>query len=120
MTEKHKEAEFVGRLRRLLDEGNDRMAPGTISRLNRARHRALEAAGRSKPHRPRWVAVKMTGVLAACSIVLIIGLALQRPAAPPVTAALEDVEILSAAEEFEFYEELDFFTWLTQVRADAG
>lgn len=118
MKNEHENEEFVERLRRALDEGSGRLPPGTVSRLNQARHRALEAVGRQTPR--SWWGLKPAAVLAVCTVVLVIGLVLQRPTPPPATAALEDVEILATAEDFEFYEELDFFTWLTEVRADAG
>ncbi|HHP7234703.1 MAG TPA: hypothetical protein ACFCUC_08740 [Desulfobacterales bacterium] len=120
MNDKPNDAVFVDRVKRALDEGTDRLAPGVISGLNQARYRALEAVDRSESPRPRWMAVKLTGLLAACCAILAIGLWMQPPTPSPISAALADVEILAAEDGFELYEELDFFTWLAQERADAG
>jgi hypothetical protein len=120
VTDQPNDAVFVERVKRALDEGTERLAPGVISGLNQVRYRALKAADRTQSPQPRWMAVKLAGVMAACCTILAIGLWVQPPAPSPMSAALADVEILAGEDGFELYEELDFFTWLAQERADAG
>jgi hypothetical protein len=120
VTDKQTDAEFVDRVRRALDDGAERLDPGVLSRLNRIRHQAMDAAGSPEARKTRWGFLKPAGVVAALCLILAIGLWGQRGAVPPQWAGPENVEIWAEADEFELYEDLEFYTWLAQVREDAG
>ncbi len=117
---KHEQGEqdFLDRVKKRLDDSTDQIDELTLARLGAARRRAVEAgserhsmwslgdvlvAGRSG--RLAWLA---GGVLL---LLVLVTWRLQTPVAPLQTQLLDDMELLSATEELEFYQELDFFIW---------
>lgn len=103
------EDQFEQQLKQTLDQGNAAMDGETLSHLRRARHQALAAQ-----HRPayanRWIpATAMAGAAA-----LAVGLWLHQPVQKNqvLVAGLEDIDLLAAQEDIDFYEELDFYLWL--------
>ncbi len=105
--------EFERQVRALLDADADALDAATRDRLAAARERALAQAGRAGGSRKGWA----WGLAASLLLGVALGLALRQgeEAAP----ALEDLALLSASEEPEFYEELDFYAWLAE-QAEQG
>ncbi len=100
------EKRFLESVRRELDQSVEALDAATLSRLNQARQRALDAGlGRQVWWRPL-----AAGLALASVAVLAVSLWLARPAVEP--QALDDLELLTAAEPIEFYEELEFYEWL--------
>ncbi|WP_297528301.1 DUF3619 family protein [Thiohalobacter sp.] len=107
--------EFERRVRALLDADADALDPATRERLAAARQRALAQAREGGGSRRGWV----WGL--AASLVLGIALILTLRQGEPAAPALEDLAVLSADEAPEFYEDLDFYTWLAeQAQAEQG
>ncbi len=102
--------DFTRRLCRELDRRAEDLPPEVRARLDQARRRAVDQAGR----RPlRWAAP--LGAAAG----LLLALALLRPdTSPPPLAldepppAVEDLPLLAGAEDLRFYEDLDLLLWL--------
>ncbi len=101
---------FEQQIRQTLDQSSAGLDGETLSRLRQARSQAL-AAARPRPARPnRWMpAAAMAGITT-----LAVGIWLQQPSqeSPALLAGIEDIELLAAQEDIEFYEDLDFYLWL--------
>lgn len=105
--------DFIQNLRNELDEACDDLDAATCSRLNQARHKALEA---SQPNRSRWL-LPLGGLTTAAAIgILSVNLwttqVAHQPTQLPKIDLVEDMELLSGTEELEFFENLEFYQWL--------
>lgn len=112
MKQQRSEEQLLNDIKQELDGSCDRLDAQTLSRLNYARHQALE--GNSTAFFQRRFLTG--GALTACVLVLGIGFYIQRDSQAELDIALselEDIEILSADENFELYEEIDFYQWLS-------
>lgn len=108
-------------VRRQLDEDIQRYDAAALSRLNRARQRALDA-GLRPPRRRAW---QLPWALAGGAAALLLSLALvwqlpQSPAPLPTAAeaGADDFELLAAGTELELIENLEFYAWLEQQSLD--
>ena len=111
---------FLEGIRRTLDDSVDNLDAQTLSRLTQARHAALEQV-KSKPYlhkRPFWLS--MAGLAATAAVVLLAIFLTRDPSVPQYYSAIEDVEILVASENPEFFSELEFYAWLAEEMDDAG
>ena len=113
------EQDFLNQVRAALDDSAARLDAATVSRLNRARQRALD---QGLARRTRWVWPTLA-LATAASLTLALGLLLHTPevAAPlPPTAATEslDFELLAGSEDLELIENLEFYAWLEQQYLD--
>jgi len=91
----------------------------TRSRLNQARQRAVEAAQR-RPQ--KWVRtlIPATGIAAAAVLTLMLQV---NPASKVqqngTVVALEDLDIVSDADNLDMMQDLDFYAWMPQADAPA-
>ena len=103
---------FLEAVRRELDHSCEALDGYTLSRLNQIRHRAIEHK-RSGAGSLWW---STGGFVTACVLVLAISLGdrsgLQSD--PGVTAPLEDLEIMTATESLELFEDFEFYQWLAE------
>lgn len=101
------------RARALLDQGAEQLDHVTLQRLARARHAALHGETRN----PRRRVAPWIGAAVAASLVAAITLNgwMGSERAPYEVAAM-DLELLTAREEFEFYQDLDFYEWLDEAK----
>jgi len=101
---------LVREARRLLDASVEGLDAASRSRLNRARQQALAAHTR---RRPAWSSSWALGGVAASLGVMVLAFALWQgqPAEQPYDA-LSDLELLTASDQIELYEELEFYEWL--------
>ncbi len=114
MTDKRDEQQFVSRIREALDQSAEQLAPGGRARLSRMRHEAVtRQAERRAPRRSwRWAA----GLAAAsAAAVLMLILPLNRPAEKTPLAAIDDMEILASSDPLEIYEDMEFYSWLSDL-----
>ena len=119
MKKGRREKEFLGKIRTELDESVDRLDARTLSRIRQARYRALEKGEKSWWARPRRLRPVLTG--AAAMLVLASALFFYTaPPQPQLTSNMEDIELLAAGDNLEFFAELDFYTWLAEEMDDAG
>ena len=102
---------LLERVRKHLDHSCDALDGQTLSRLNRIRHGALEK--QQKPRNP--FLLPFGGLVTACVLVLSVTLMDHQSipeSLPSGASALEDIEILTSAEELDFYENYEFYQWL--------
>jgi hypothetical protein len=105
---------FLRQVRQDLDHSCAALDGQTLSRLNRIRHTALER----KAVRRRSPFLLPFGGLVTASVLVFSVMLSDRTQDPvetaPAAAAeqLEDMELLSASEGLDFYEELEFYQWL--------
>ena len=105
------ERAFHDNVRRLLDEDLATLDETTRRRLAAARRHAASRAGRRRPT-PVWALA--AGVAAAA-----LALALLLPRGPGGNEMpLEDLDILVSGDDIEFYEELEFYEWLSTQTGD--
>lgn len=101
--------EFNQQAKAKFDASVDELDAATLSRLNRARHKALAELQQPTRQWSRWVPA--AGVAAVALVAVMIA---QNPAGiyePPPTA-VADMEILLGEDSIEMFEELEFYSWL--------
>jgi len=122
------QAEFERRAQEAFRRSVDDLDAATLSRLNRSRQKALEAARGSNRQGNRWLVWAPAGALAAA--VLAAALLLRTTPDTPATVAVsapadtqpEAFDLLAAGEDFELATEadLDFYAWVELATADDG
>lgn len=104
------------RARALLEQGADQLDHHTVQRLARARQAALNGEPRVTHRRVApWI-----GAAVAASLVAAVTLNMWRdddPSSHDVAAI--DLELMTAQEDLEFYQELEFYEWLDEA-SDEG
>ena len=121
MSEKARDAQLAECIRRRLDEDVSGLDDATLSRLRRARRLAVSAAAEGRPG--RWRSVRLfdrpTGdwlvPAGAFASIVATALALSLLVAEPddgLAREVEDLDLLTAGEELELYENLEFYQWL--------
>ena len=103
---------LVERAKALFDESADGLDAATVSKLNRIRHEALEAAGSRRPATLRWVPV--TGA----AVALLVAVMTIDPGVDTLPAGAEDMEILLGEESIEMLEDLDFYAAIDALEQD--
>ena len=93
-----------------LDESIEHLDAHTLSRLNQARHRALDQAKRPVLFNSQWLKAATFAVL----IVTVINgwLFLSTPNIQQMHP--DDLELILANEDFELLQELDFVAWMIE------
>jgi len=120
-TSRDNEARLVERIRRRLDEDVARLDSATLSRLEQARRQALAAA--AQPRRPwwriTWLASRPAGdwlvPAGAFASVVATAIAFTLMVAEPgneLAREVDNLELFTAGEELELYENLEFYQWL--------
>ena len=118
MSSQDKEKQFVDNIKKALNLGAENLDPGTQSKLTRIRHRALDAGERKSYDIRQWFTLPRVGWATACILVLGLTVYVQQPTgtAPP----LEDIDLLAAEDNLEFYDGLEFYAWLAEENSDAA
>ena len=103
---------FLQRVKQEMDRSCAALDGATQSRLNSMRHAVL-AQGQRKGLRlfgmRKPLLLPFGGLVTAC--VLVLAVVLQTPTLPDA-APVEDLDLLTATEELDFYEEYEFYQWL--------
>ncbi|MBW1772277.1 MAG: DUF3619 family protein [Deltaproteobacteria bacterium] len=119
MKEKDRENVFVGKVLSTLDKSTHDLDPETLSRLRIIRKEALETA-KSSAWTSRWLGLgpffrfPAAGIATAALILMATFLYLANPFGIGIHNGFEDSEILVITDNLEFYDELDFYSWLTE------
>lgn len=101
------ENEFLKKIHTTLDQSVATVDEATRGRLAEARRHAVSQIGR----RPLVQPVTMLA-MAASVAVLAIGVSLWWPTATGTIPAADDLALISAGEDFELLEDLEFYRWL--------
>lgn len=119
--EKTPETEALARqAKQALDDSLMDIDGETLAKLHRARNRALEAS--QQPNR-FWSRVAWPAAGAAGALVLVLLVQLPQTTVEDNAIALLDhenddwLELVSAADDVEFYEDLEFFEWLADEQS---
>jgi hypothetical protein len=118
MNEHDKEKRFIDNVKKALDLGAENLDAGTQSKLTRMRHKALDAGERKGFDIRQWFTLPVAGWATACLIVLGLAIYMQQPNG--ATPLLEDIELLAAEDNLEFYDSLEFYAWLAEENIDAA
>ena len=109
---KQPEHAFLQRVKTALDAHEAQLDANTLRDLRLARHKALESL--QKPRR-LWQPVALVAVAASVAVVAI-SLHVLQPKMPITAPGMEDMALISASDEFDLYENLDFYQWLEQEK----
>lgn len=113
------EVRFVQRVQQELDRSCAMLDGATQSRLNAMRHAALERGKQQQTRLLGWFS--LGGLATSCVLVLSFLLLPQLQQQPELqsvlvagetAAPLEDLDLLTAAEDLGLYEEYEFYQWL--------
>jgi hypothetical protein len=96
----------------LFDEGVDGLDARTRSRLTQARHAAVAAlAQQREPFMRRWW-LPTAGLATAALVALMVIIPANEQQFAAASLAVEDIDILSGAENIELLEDMEFYAWL--------
>lgn len=114
MTEKNAEEKMVARIREALEESTEQLDPGIRSRLTRMRHDAVAQRRAKRQRRIIWRYA--AGALATAAVAgwIFLGPSMQT-AQEHALAAMDDMDLLASGESFEIYEEIEFYSWLSDL-----
>lgn len=100
------------RMRALLEQSAEQLDQHTVQRLARARHAAIHGAAAIARRRVApWIGAAVAASLVA-AITLNVWMGGER-ASHEVAAT--DLELMTAQEDVEFYQDLDFYEWLDEA-----
>ncbi len=107
---------LVNQIRQRLDQQSEELDGETLSRLRQARARAVDAGGRKGFNLPGFgggvVAFASVSVLAVAVWLAVPTDTIQEMPALAEAPVFDDMELLAATEELEFYEDIEFYYWL--------
>ncbi|MDJ0916179.1 MAG: hypothetical protein QNJ05_00345 [Woeseiaceae bacterium] len=108
---------FEKRAKQLFDDSVDSLDAATLSRLNQARHAAVEKSPRRWPPLLRWAPAGGLATAAAVALLL-----MQSPALieTPGDASTVDMEILLSEDNLEMLEDLEFYDWIDLAETGNG
>ncbi len=109
MKETEKETLFVASAKFHLNDQIQNLDRQTLSRLREARNEALHSVKRSFP----WM-LPATGIAVVCASLFAFFLLTQDPFQGEIISHVEDIELLASSESIEFYDDLEFYEWLSE------
>ena len=119
MSEPDKEKQFIDNVKKALDLSVENLDPGTQAKLTRMRHKALDAGERKGFDIRQWFTLPVVG-WAATACILVLGLTLYMKQPNGSLPPLEDIDLLAAEDNLEFYDDLEFYAWLAEENSDAA
>lgn len=110
----HDDRALAAHVIRYLDQSVERLDPTTLARLHRARAEAVNVRSRAAKLRTRvwWVPASVATALIVAALTLWVWSPKEQHDQNRVLP-FEDVDLLASAEPFEFYEDLEFYHWLS-------
>lgn len=109
MTEhEQNDKQLLKNIKATLDAASTQLDQETQHALKQARHAAL-----AQIHKPRWTWQPIAGLAVAASVtMLVVGLVTIQTNESDLMKQHEDLSLLSAGDDLEFYENLEFYQWL--------
>jgi hypothetical protein len=118
MSDQDKEKRFIDNVKKALHLDAENLDADTQAKLTRMRRKALDAGERKGFDIRQWFTLPVAGWATACLLVLGLAIYLQQPNGTPLP--LEDIDLLAAEDNLEFYDGLEFYAWLAEEEIDAG
>ena len=113
---------FIAQAKEHFEESVHGLDGATQSRLNQARHKAMEEIATNKGFGRwnQWVPVAGVAAAAVFAVVLLRGNPTMDELVPATTAS--DFELLLNQDDFEMFEDLEFYSWIDidDVGANVG
>lgn len=123
MTDHHDNDDMLQQVRHALDDSVDNLDELTRARLQAARKRAVDSVGQRHGWRT-WLPLHTAVALpaGAVAMLLVAILAVQVYRTPPAITApdAEVMEMLSAVDDLEMLQNMEFYEWLESHEAAAG
>jgi hypothetical protein len=113
MNADEREKLFLEKVRKELDAGAEELDRETLLRLRQARLKAVEEAGRRRwwrPAVPRWMTAGGLATAVVLTVAVSVWFSVSREGLPVRQA--EDMEILTAQENLDISNDLEFYRWL--------
>jgi len=102
------EQSFLNAIKAELDTSTAEMDSATVARLAQIRQAALS----SSSSRPIWWIP--AGAFATLAVAITVFLLWTATPVPEPNRVLEELDLLSSVDNIEFYDELDFYQWLSE------
>ena len=117
MKKNNKDDDFLKAVNNHLNKSVDAIDEDTKAALHDMRREALSKTekGLTEPGLiERWFWLRPAPVMAMASLVFVVSVSLQMTSTVSVTPspALEDIPLLTAADDIELYDDLEFYQWL--------
>lgn len=106
------EAAFLAKVQATLEHSLESIDADTKARLAASRRKAVVAIAKS----PRSYKPVMMLAMAASVVVLAVGVALWWPSSHGTMPAADDLSLLTAGDDFELLEDLEFYRWLEATK----
>lgn len=119
MMERNTKDPLLENIKTALDESCEHLDAGTLSRLLQARKSALSESARPS----LWQQFKIpAAALATATTALVVALLYLAPLndMPHLYSSVDDIEMLMSEESPDFYEDLDFYSWLAEEQDSAA
>jgi hypothetical protein len=115
----HNDPQWLTQARSTLDEAAEKLDAQAVCRLSRIRHAAI-SGNRNKP-RPAGGYRLVTVAASVVILVLAFGFGpdgvwkmADSSAISAAASAFDDIELLTASESLDFYQEFEFYLWLAE------
>ncbi len=108
----HSEQEFLKRAKKTLDDSVSELDKETLEQLRFARQQAVQLHANRQPKTRGWD-YRIPAAVAATLIVAVLVTTLWG-GSNQIPSEFEDLDLLVSNENIEFYENLDFYSWLTE------
>ncbi len=119
MTDKKPSDPLLKNIKTALDDSCEHLDAGTLSRLRQAREIALDHA--KKPSLWQSFKIPAAAIATATTACIVAVLYLGTPnEMPQLHSSLNDIEMLISEESPDFYEDLDFYSWLAEETDSAA
>lgn len=109
---------FEDKTQSVLRDSAEHLDGHTRSRLTQARHAALAEIERHRSQRVRWLLPAGAAAAAVLAVFLLQGRIAVAPVTTEPVAAVEDIELMTAEDSLEMYENLEFYAWLDQAASE--
>ena len=122
--EQEMQQEFLNAVKSGLDQAHDELDDLTVMRLRQMRNKALQAIPASVTPAANVISLReqwwmpLTGV-AATMVIAVLAFHMTTQAPPQqddMLSAMEDIQILGAEPELDFYQDLEFYQWLDEQK----
>ena len=121
MIGKMSEEEFLAEVRKTLDRSTESLDQDTVRRLRQARFEALERPGTGRSSwfgLHRWITA---GGLATVTVLALgVSLWVVNPREKLPARHVDEVEMLTAQEHLDLYQDLEFYRWLADSSGTEG